>query len=42
MPVKKLREKQDEDSLNGKLIILGAAAEPLQVPGITLILGDAR
>jgi len=25
--------------LNGKLIILGAAAEPLQVPGIPLILG---
>ena len=25
--------------VNGKLIILGAAAEPLQVPGIPLILG---
>jgi len=25
--------------LNGKLIILSAAAEPLQVPGIPLILG---
>ena len=28
--------------VNGKLIILGAAAEPLQVPGIPLILEDVR
>jgi D-arabinose 1-dehydrogenase-like Zn-dependent alcohol dehydrogenase len=26
-------------SVNGKLVILGAAAEPLQVPGISLLLG---
>ena len=26
-------------AVNGKLVILGAAAEPLQVPGIPLLLG---